>query len=190
MLRPKTQYRRRFVSQKDPSKWKMNQRVGVENDKRFRRDPPELIRALGFHWLLRYFNGEHIGEIAKSAHTGPKRVRAYMKSAAATLVDSAQETLLSEVFPKMVELLKASIDQQLKAATEGRPIDTSMIERLMKGLFITEAPQLKTQLTRDLEGGADTEVQTLEGFIAKKVLIPPRPTPVIDAVKVEDADAD
>lgn len=146
---------------------------------------PDLERALGFNFLLRFFNGEHIAGIARQTHTSRSKVRKVMKKAAATLIDAAQQTLLAEVFPLMTQVVKAALEQQLDAAKEGKPIDTALVERLMKGLFITDAPQLKTQLTRDLEGGADTEVQTLEAFVARKVLVPPKRQDALPPITVE-----
>ena len=141
---------------------------------------PELERALGFHFLLRFFQGEHIAGIARSTHTSRRKVRRVMKKAAATMVDAAQQTLLAEVFPLAVDVIKAALNQQLEKAKEGKPIDTGLVERLLKGMFITDSPQLRTQLMQD---ATDNTIQTLEGFIASKVLISPRTT--IEAEKVD-----
>src|SRR6516225_4546876 len=114
---------------------------------------PDLERALGFHYLLKFFGGKHIATIARETHSSRRKVRKVMKTAAATLVDAAQQSLLAEVFPKMVQVLSAHLDQQLERAKEGKPIDTSVVERLLKGMFITDAPQLRTQLMKDVDGG-------------------------------------
>jgi P2-related tail formation protein len=145
---------------------------------------PELLRAQGMSWLLRYFHGETITGIAKSDNTYRRKVRTLMKTAAATLIDAAQQTLLADTFPRMVKLLNAAIDQQLKAADEGKAIDTALVERMMRGLYITEAPQLKTELVREAGGDAEGEELTLSGFVAKRVLTPPRPTPTLPASNV------
>jgi hypothetical protein len=131
---------------------------------------PDLERALGFHYLLQFFGGKHIATIARETHSSRRKVRKVMKAAAAALVDAAQHTLLAEVFPKMVQVLNAHFDQQLARAKDGKPVDTSVVERLLKGLYITDAPQLRTQLLKEIDGGLDTEVQTLEGFVARRVL--------------------
>ena len=131
---------------------------------------PDLERALGFHYLLQFFGGKHIATIARETHSSRRKVRKVMKAAAAALVDAAQHTLLAEVFPKMVQVLNAHFDQQLARAKDGKPVDTSVVERLLKGLYITDAPQLRTQLMKEIDGGLDTEVQTLEGFVARRVL--------------------
>ena len=131
---------------------------------------PDLERALGFHYLLQFFGGKHIATIARETHSSRRKVRKVMKAAAAALVDAAQQTLLAEVFPKMVQVLNAHLDQQLARAQEGKPVDTSVVERLLKGLYITDAPQLRTRLMKEIDGGLDAEVQTLEGFVARRVL--------------------
>ena len=131
---------------------------------------PDLERALGFHYLLQFFRGKHIAAIARETHSSRRKVRTLMKKAALTMVDAAQQSLLAEVFPKLVQVLNAHLDQQLARAKEGKPVDTSVVERLLKGLYITDAPQLRTQLMKEVDGGLDTEVQTLEGFVARRVL--------------------
>ena len=131
---------------------------------------PDLERALGFHYLLQFFGGKHIATIARETHSSRRKVRKVMKAAAAALVDAAQHTLLAEVFPKMVQVLNAHFDQQLARAKDGKPVDTSVVERLLKGLYITDAPQLRTRLMKEIDGGLDAEVQTLEGFVARRVL--------------------
>ena len=131
---------------------------------------PDLERALGFHYLLQFFGGKHIATIARETHSSRRKVRKVMKTAAATLVDAAQQSLLAELFPKMVQVLNAHRDQQLARAREGKTVDTSVVERLLKGLYITDAPQLRTRLMKEIDGGLDAEVQTLEGFVARRVL--------------------
>ena len=131
---------------------------------------PDLERALGFHYLLQFFGGKHIATIARETHSSRRKVRTLMKKAALTMVDAAQQSLLAEVFPRMVQVLNAHLDQQLARAQEGKPVDTSVVERLLKGLYITDAPQLRTQLLKEIDGGLDTEVQTLEGFVARRAL--------------------
>jgi hypothetical protein len=131
---------------------------------------PDLERALGLHYLLQFFSGKHIATIARETHSSRRKVRTLMKKAALTMVDAAQQSLLAEVFPKMVQVLNAHLDQQLARAEEGKTVDTSVVERLLKGLYITDAPQLRTQLMKEVDGGLDTEVQTLEGFVARRVL--------------------
>jgi len=131
---------------------------------------PDLERALGFHYLLQFFGGKHIATIARETHSSRRKVRTLMKKAALTMVDAAQQSLLAEVFPRMVQVLNAHLDQQLARAQEGKPVDTSVVERLLKGLYITDAPQLRTQLMKEIDGGLDTEVQTLEGFVARRAL--------------------
>jgi len=69
----------------------------------------------------------------------------------------------------MVQVLNAHLDQQLARAREGKTVDTSVVERLLKGLYIIDAPQLRTQLMKEVDGGLDTEAQTLEGFVARRV---------------------
>jgi hypothetical protein len=93
-----------------------------------------------------------------------------MKKAALTMVDAAQQTLLAEVFPKLVQVLNAHLDQQLERAKNGESIDTGLVERLLKRMFITESPTLRTQLMREVDRGPDNEIQTLEGFVARRVL--------------------
>jgi|SRR6516165_28871 hypothetical protein len=133
----------------------------------------DLERALGFHYLLQFFGGKHISQIARETHSSRRKVRTLMRKAALTMVDAAQQTLLAEVFPKMVAVIKASLDQQLVNAKNGKPIDTGLVERLLKGMFITDSPQLRSQLMTEVDGGPDAEVQTLEGFIARKMLTSP-----------------
>jgi len=77
---------------------------------------PDLERALGFHYLLQFFNGKHIAIIARETHSSRRKVRTLMKKAALTMVDAAQQTLLAEVFPKLVQVLNAHLDQQLERA--------------------------------------------------------------------------
>ena len=131
---------------------------------------PDLERALGFHYLLQFFSGKHIAAIARETHSSRRKVRTLMKKAATGMVGAAQQSLLAEVFPKLVQVLNAHLDQQLARAKEGKPVDTSVVERLLKGLYITESPQLRAQLMKEVDGGLDTEVQTLEGFVARRAL--------------------
>jgi hypothetical protein len=92
-----------------------------------------------------------------------------MKKAALTMVDAAQQTLLAEVFPDLLKVLKAALQQQLANAEAGKEVKTELVERILKGMFITDAPQLRTQVMKEIDGGLDTEVQTLEGFVARRV---------------------
>ena len=131
---------------------------------------PDLERALGFHYLLQFFSGKHIATIARETHSSRRKVRTLMKKAALTMVDAAQQTLLAEVFPKLVQVLNAHLDQQLERAKNGESIDTGLVERLLKRMFITESPTLRTQLMREVDRGPDNEIQTLEGFVARRVL--------------------
>ena len=131
---------------------------------------PDLERALGFHYLLQFFSGKHIAAIARETHSSRRKVRTLMKKAALTMVDAAQQTLLAEVFPKLVQVLNAHLDQQLERAKNGESIDTGLVERLLKRMFITESPTLRTQLMREVDRGPDNEIQTLEGFVARRVL--------------------
>lgn len=146
------------------------------------------------NWLLRFFHGETIKGMAASDHTYRPKIRKLMKLAAAGLIDQAQQTLLADTFPRMVKLLNAAIDQQLKMAEEGKAIDTSLVERMMRGLYITEAPQLKHQLVQEV-GGEGESVETLEGFVAKRITRPtPQPTlpagEIVEAETVKDGHAD
>jgi hypothetical protein len=128
---------------------------------------PDLERALGFHYLLQFFGGKHIASIARETHSSRRKVRTLMKKAALTMVDAAQQSLLAEVFPKMVQVLNAHLDQQLERAKDGKPVDTSVVERLLKGMFITESPKLRAQLMEDT---TSSPIETLEGFVARRVL--------------------
>jgi hypothetical protein len=110
---------------------------------------------------------KHIATIARESHSSRRKVRTLMKKAALTLVDAAQQTLLAEVFPKLVQVLNAHLDQQLERAKDGKPIDTSVVERLLKGMFITESPTLRAQLMEDT---TSRPIETLEGFVARRVL--------------------
>src|SRR6516165_1564404 len=120
---------------------------------------PDLERALGFHYLLQFFGGKHIASIARETHSSRRKVRTLMKKAALTMVDAAQQSLLAEVFPKMVQVLNAHLDQQLERAKDGKPVDTSVVERLLKGMFITESPKLRAQLMEDT---TSSPIETLE----------------------------
>lgn len=155
------------------------------------------------HWLLRFFAGETISDIARTDHTYREKVRNLMKSAALTLIDAAQEQLLVDVFPLTKQVLMKALEQQLHPKEGDKPVDTALAERVLKALYITEAPQLKTQLVRELgpapetdDPEAEREVQTLAGFVAKRVLPPPRPSntvpsapTVIDVDTVKDGNA-
>lgn len=162
------------------------------------RKPPHAIRvAQGFEYLFRYFHGESIASIARHFGRDRATVSDRMKTAAATLIESTQQQMMSEVMPEAIQLLKAVIKQQLKQAAEGKTIDTGLVERLMKGLYITDAPQLRNELEalhprpghkQLTEGEAE---ETLAGFVARRVLkpAPDSQQPVIEGQKVEDADA-
>jgi hypothetical protein len=147
-----------------------------------------MERALGLQFLMEFFNGASIAAVARAHNTDRHRVNRLMKSAASTLISSAQERILSEVFPLMVDVLKRSLAQQMAIADEGKPVDTALVERMLKGLFITEAPQLKTELTREVGGNGEEveETQTLAGFVAKRVLNPK----TVAAVKVLEGEVD
>lgn len=145
--------------------------------------------AKGFTYLLAYADGRTIQQVADHFHVNRKTIHRYMARAAASLVDHAQHTLVAETFPLMTKVLNAALQQQLDKAAKGEAIDTQLVERLLKGLAITDTPQAKTNALAPMEG--EGAVETLAGFVAQRVL-PPAPTPktrkvpVIDVEKVED----
>lgn len=152
---------------------------------------PETVRAAGFQYLLRYLQGHTIAAITREFGVSRPTVTQRMKKAAIGLVDQAQATLLADVFPKMVKLLTAAMDQEIKKAEEGKPIDTALVERLMKGLYVTDAPQLKAELVHQTD--ADVQVTSLEGYMVKKTIQskPPEQLPAsIDVEVVKDAESD
>lgn len=152
-----------------------------------RPDSPELQRAKGLHYLLRYFSGESVLHIAAETGHDRKTIRKLMKTAAAQMVDAAQARVLDEVFPLALKVYQAYLQQQLDAAKEGKPIDLGAVERLLKSFYITDAPQLKKELVGSSEGDNEEEV-TLQGFVAKHIL---RPTPTpkfIDAKVSHESD--
>jgi hypothetical protein len=150
---------------------------------------PDLVLANGFHWLLRYVNGESIAAIARSVKHNRITVQKYMRKAAATMVDAAQAKILDEVFPLVVDVYKAHLRQQLTNAADGKPVEMAVAERLLKSMYVFDSPLLKQDMTKD--EGEPTE--TLAGFIMQRTraqLTPPTPTPLtIEAEAHETQDA-
>lgn len=136
-------------------------------------------RAQGFHWLMRYINGESITKIVNSTGRSRPTIKKYMRKAADLMVDAAQERILQDVFPLVLDVYKAHLLQQLTLAKEGKPMDMTQVERLLKGMYIFDAPQLKDSLKQLGEG----ETETLEGYMVRKTrsqLSQPAPTPAIE----------
>lgn len=152
---------------------------------------PIVQRAVGLNYLLRYLNGDTIARMAKETHHSEHYVSKYMRRAAALMVDHAQEVILQEVFPLVVDVVKAHLKQQLKLAAADKPVDLSMVEKVLKGMYVFDSPQLKDNLAHKELGEGEGEPATLEGYIATfKATSPQIPAPaqvkVIDTGKVPE----
>src|SRR5258708_2441090 len=125
---------------------------------------PEFVRARGFAFLLDYINGKSIPQIGRERHADVSTVRKYMRKVAATLIDSAHEKILQDLFPKAVELMSAEMDRQIARAKKGEEVDWAIAERIMKGMFVFDSPQLKdVEMERAEE---EVQVDSLKALMA------------------------
>jgi transcriptional regulator with XRE-family HTH domain len=121
-------------------------------------------KAQGFHWLLRYMNGESLRGIARATNRSTATISKYMRKAAALMVDAAQEKILAEVFPLVVEVYKAHLNQQLDKAGRGEPIDMGEVNRLLKSMYVFDSPQIKDTIQAPPAEGEET----LAGFLVRR----------------------
>lgn len=143
----------------------------------------EATNALGFVWFMRFMAGDTITTIARSTGRERHSVARHIKKAAALLADAAQEKVMQELFPLALDLYKVYMEQQLEAAKKGQPVNLEAAERVLKGMFVFDAPQLKEQMAQLPEGEPQ---ETLAAFFATRRLPPIDAPQVIEGKKVED----
>jgi phage protein U len=152
---------------------------------------PIVQKAQGYQWLFEWLNGMPTRKIARKYHKAPSTITKYMRKAAAQMVDKAQEKLMEEVFPLAIDVLKTHLQQQLDLAEQGQPVDLSMVEKVLNGMYVMNSPQLKGAFLNEGQP-SQVEPQSLEGFIAFRqpnLPVPhPATPPVLDMGKVEDVD--
>ena len=102
-----------------------------------------LRRARGMVMLLDWLNGKSQNQIARERHTTQPTVHKLMKTAAETLIDEAHEEVLTRVVKKSIGVYEQYLDMLSRRLEAGQDIDIQAIERLMKGMFIFDSPQLK-----------------------------------------------
>ena len=157
---------------------------------------PAIARAQGWAWLMMYIAGANFPEIAAKVGRDRDTVRKYASQAAERMVDAAQERVMETLFPLAVKLYAAQMQQQLARANQTKEptylpvLDMSIAERILKGMFILDRPQLKQQLM-DADPAED-EQTTLTALLLRKQIkaaptplqLPPAPTEVVDEGKV------
>lgn len=169
----------------------------MEKPKRIRRTQmelhPDVANALGFQWLLRFMRGESIKDIAHNDHRHRTTIRRYMRKAAAKLVDSAQEKVMDELFPLAVQVMKAQLEQTVERIQQGETgVDLALAERIMKGMYVLDAPSLKDQVAQE-EEGADAKIESLTGFMIRRTRAPKElkaPQPQLEEGDVIDVKSD
>lgn len=153
---------------------------------------PSIAKAQGWAWLMMYIAGANFPEIAAKVGRDRDTVRKYASQAADRMVDAAQERVMDDLFPLAVKLYAAQMQQQIDRATQTEEpaytpvLDISIAERILKGMFILDRPQLKQQLM-DADDPSD-EQTTLTALLLRKQIkaapipkqLPPAPAEVVD----------
>jgi hypothetical protein len=154
---------------------------------------PSIARALGWTGLMLYLTGSTFDQIAAKMGKNRDTVRKYIYQAADKMVDAAQEEVMETLFPLAVKLYAAQMQQQIERATQNKEpayipvLDMSIAERIMKGMFVLDRPQLKQQLA-DGELDPSEEETTLTALLLRKQVkaaptpkqLPPAPSEVVD----------
>lgn len=139
--------------------------------------------ARGMVYLTEYLKGRSIKSISAQFHTERRTVHRYMEKASRLLIDRAHETVLTEIFPVVVRLYKAELERQIARAQRGEEVNMDTAERIMKGMFILDSPQLKDvqveQSGKELPPAPEPD--TLIGIMAIKRPSLPKPADIIES---------
>lgn len=114
---------------------------------RFHHGGEVVTEAQQLTWLMQYFQGDSLRGIAKMAHRGIPVVREGLATAASKLVKDAHETVMRDLFPLATQVMKQHLQNELAKATNGGVPDLALAERIMKGMYVFDAPVLKEQLS-------------------------------------------
>jgi hypothetical protein len=137
----------------------------------------KTVDPRAMYWLMRRLAGETYVSIARDVGIQRQHVAENVKRAAAKMVDAAQEKVLDELFPVALELYKAKMEQQIADIRSGKPdVSVEIAERILKGMFVLDAPQLKDQVAAT-PSEAQPSVETLTGLMLQRRTLRGQPEP-------------
>lgn len=164
-----------------------------------KKGSPYAIKALG--WLARFMTGDTFKEIAEADGVHPKTVMRNVRKVTDGMVETVQQDLIRDVIPLATQVLKAALKQQLALADAGTLVDTSLVERILKGMYVLESPALRDgPLERAPKGQAqlgegEGEEESLSLLLQRRTIKQQSPEPpllpdlpIVAEVKVLDAD--
>lgn len=108
--------------------------------------------AAGMQWLLDYIGGEPISQIARRTNHHRDTITHHMKRAAGLMLEAAQEEVFRELFPLAKASVAAQLQQEIADVKAGVAPKTNWTERILKGMYVLDAPQLKAQAAQPEEG--------------------------------------
>jgi len=117
---------------------------------------------------MRRLAGEKYIDIARDVGIQRKHVTQQIKRAAALMVDAAQEKVLDQLIPVALELYEAKMRQQIDDIKSGKSdVSVEIAERILKGMFVLDAPQLKDQVAAT-PADDQPSVETLTGLMLQR----------------------
>lgn len=146
----------------------------------------EFQLAQGMTWLMQYIEGKPIVHIARDVGHSHVTVRKYMLKAAGMMTEAAKEKVLETLIPLAIKVFQKELEKELEAVEKGETPKTRHADRLLKGMYVLDAPLPKTPTHQPTEDDGDGQVE-LTAVLKKKLRSSPVPSlpPAIEGKMLE-----